>query len=180
MFQFSFAIHITENSLLSKSPRSTKLFRVLIFAYFADWPRSEKISFPRIKYPLNKKLQKLTRFSQIKNSAFNRIGSLGRYTLHFKIKNINMIFHWKTQLPELRYLQESVAQTKQYVKHRKCQVYSNSVHSIGKKRSSEGMPFSKASLVLHFIDWTLGLGWGRWAVYQKHIDPTELWFEIKN
>ena len=51
----------------------------------------------------NKTPQKLTPFSQIKNSAFNGFVTQGRYTLDLN-KNINMIFHWKKQL-EHRYIQ---------------------------------------------------------------------------
>ena len=74
-----------------------KILRVLIFANFADWPRCVKISSRRKKHPQNKTPQKLTPFSQILNSAFNRLMPLERYTLDLN-KNINMIFHWKKQL----------------------------------------------------------------------------------
>ena len=50
---------------------SMKILRVLIFANFADWPRSAKISSRRKKTPQNKTPQKLSPFSQIKDSAFN-------------------------------------------------------------------------------------------------------------
>ena len=50
-------------------PCSMKILRVLIFANY--WPRSAKISQRRKKKTQNKTPQKLTPFSQIKNSAFN-------------------------------------------------------------------------------------------------------------
>ena len=52
-------------------PCSMKILRVLILANFADWPRSAKISSRRKKTPQNNTPQKLTPFSQIKNSTFN-------------------------------------------------------------------------------------------------------------
>ena len=52
-------------------PCSMKILRVLILANFADWPRSAKISSRRKKNPQNNTPQKLTPFSQIKNSTFN-------------------------------------------------------------------------------------------------------------
>ena len=52
-------------------PCSMKILRVLIFANFVDWPRSAKIGSHRKKNLQNKMPQKLTPFSQIKNSAFN-------------------------------------------------------------------------------------------------------------
>ena len=51
---------------------------------------------PTEKNPQNKTLQKLTPFSKIKNSTFNRLMPLGQYTL--EDKNINMNLHWKNQL----------------------------------------------------------------------------------
>ena len=47
-----------------------KILRVQIFVNFVDWPQSAKISPRRKKSPQNIKPQKLTPFSQIKNSAF--------------------------------------------------------------------------------------------------------------
>ena len=52
-------------------PCSMKILRVLILANFADWPRSAKIRSRRKKNRQNKTSQKLTPFSQIKNSTFN-------------------------------------------------------------------------------------------------------------
>ena len=60
-------------------PCSMKVLRVLIFANF----RSAKISSHRKKNPQNKTLQKLTPFSQIKNSAFNALVVYGRDRLLF-------------------------------------------------------------------------------------------------
>ena len=62
---------------------SMKILRVLIFANFADWPRSAKISSRRKKTPQNKTPQKLTPFSKMKNSAFKGLVVYGRGRLLF-------------------------------------------------------------------------------------------------
>ena len=64
-------------------PCSIKILRVLIFANFADWPRSVNINSRSKKSPQNKTPQKLTLFSQIKNSAFNGLVVYGRDRLLF-------------------------------------------------------------------------------------------------
>ena len=64
-----------DGSLLT--PCSMKILRVLIFADFADWPRSAKISSRRKKYLQNKTPQKITPFRQIENFACNRLVPLG-------------------------------------------------------------------------------------------------------
>ena len=90
------------NTTSWRIPCSIKILRVSIFADIADLPRSAKISSHRKKKAQNKMPQKLTPFSQIKNSPCNRLVPLGRYTLDLN-KNINMTFYWKKQ-PELRYI----------------------------------------------------------------------------
>ena len=62
-------------------PCSMKIWGVLIFADFAECPRSAKINSRRKKLPQNKTPQKCTPFSPIKNSAFLKckIALLGRY-----------------------------------------------------------------------------------------------------
>ena len=47
-----------------------KILQVLLFVNFADWPRSAEISSRGKKNPQNITPQKLTPFSQIKNSSF--------------------------------------------------------------------------------------------------------------